>query len=204
MVSGVFGYHAVQLSADAQAEDLLSASQVVSRHRFHLSAQQTLVGPLHAATDALPFADECLQLVVVDHLLHWVSAAPILAEIERSLAPEGVLIIALCRSGKARRSLPNMVHRGGQKSLMRQLQRLNLKTLLVRPLSFPPLWAKGLERVDRFNIIRGSWLAGVASGYLLVAQKPANSITIMRLRRQRTRKHLAPSTAGQAWRSRQQ
>ncbi len=92
-VADVFGYHAVQLGVPLI--DGLSANRMPTRW-LAAGPDTGLIArfPLQCDFTALPFDDNCLDLVVMPHTLEWCGeAAACLREVERVLRPEGRLIV---------------------------------------------------------------------------------------------------------------
>jgi SAM-dependent methyltransferase len=87
-VMDIFGYKAVQL--ELPQLDCLRANRMA----WHLSAGQCVGVDLRCSTEALPFASQSLDLLVLPHVLDF-AANPqaVLHEAERVLMPEGRLLI---------------------------------------------------------------------------------------------------------------
>lgn len=94
LLPNLFGYHLLQISMIGQGS-LLTNSRI--GHRFFLT-DTLLEAPVHSTVyghmDALPFASESIDVVVLPHVLEFQeNPHAVLREIERVLAPEGYLIL---------------------------------------------------------------------------------------------------------------
>ncbi len=91
----LFGYHLLQIGNFAYGS-LLESSLI--RHRCVLSQSAQMVchtySSVHAFADALPFAHDSVDVVVLPHILEFEEKPDaILREVERILIPEGHLVI---------------------------------------------------------------------------------------------------------------
>lgn len=87
----LFGYYALQIGYPDHGLDMLSASRV--KYRFYLDATP---GPIDLLADAnaLPIKEDSLDLVLLLHTLEFTQDPhKILREIDRTLIPEGHLVI---------------------------------------------------------------------------------------------------------------
>lgn len=91
ILPGLFGYHAVQVGHVAPAFDLAASSLIRHWVRMGALTQDIQLGGL---ASALPFAQDSLDLIILLHSLDF-SPNPqlILREVERTLIPEGHVII---------------------------------------------------------------------------------------------------------------
>ncbi len=95
-VADVFGFHAVQLGLPEL--DALQANRMPHRWLVQLGAETPSAGGRAVAVccefDALPFASQSLDLVVLPHTLEFArDAHHTLREVERVLVPEGRVLI---------------------------------------------------------------------------------------------------------------
>jgi SAM-dependent methyltransferase len=91
----LFGYHLLQIS-NVGYGCLLDSSRIM--HRCILSLSANLIDKpytsVYGSADALPFANESLDVVVLPHVLEFEeNPHEILREVERVLIPEGYIII---------------------------------------------------------------------------------------------------------------
>lgn len=87
----IFGFYALQIGYFGHKADLLANSRI--KRRITLDFVQENVGIL-ANPDNLPFQEDCLDLVLLMHTLDFAEDPHrILREIDRTLIPEGHLII---------------------------------------------------------------------------------------------------------------
>jgi SAM-dependent methyltransferase len=92
----LFGYHLLQIGSVGHG-DLLASSRIM--HRCLLTSSTTSLteksySTLYALPDALPFASDSLDVVVLPHVLEFEDYPhEILREVERILIPEGYVII---------------------------------------------------------------------------------------------------------------
>lgn len=90
-----FGYHAVQIG-HLGAGRLLASSRI--KHRCIVTTQQTAqyspYSQLRALADELPFATDSVDVMMLPHVLEFEDTPhAVLREVERSLIPEGHVII---------------------------------------------------------------------------------------------------------------
>ena len=97
VLADLFGYHLLQLGIPGEI-DLLSASRI--RHSVIMSLEPGFAAHagggemIRGRPDALPFAAESLDVVVMPHVLEFMpDPHQILREVERTLIPEGHLVI---------------------------------------------------------------------------------------------------------------
>jgi len=94
LLPDLFGYHLLQLSMIGQGR-LLETSRI--GHRFLLTdtlIKQPDYATVYAHMDALPFAAESIDVVVLPHVLEFHdNPHAILREVERVLVPEGYVIL---------------------------------------------------------------------------------------------------------------
>jgi SAM-dependent methyltransferase len=91
----LFGYHLIQIG-DVGHGRLLDSSRIM--HRCVLTKPPNLICPpysaIYAQADALPFAHDSIDVVVLSHILEFEDHPhEILREIERILIPEGHVVI---------------------------------------------------------------------------------------------------------------
>ncbi|MDD3517935.1 MAG: methyltransferase domain-containing protein [Chromatiales bacterium] len=87
----LFGYHAVQVGDPAPERDLLDASRII--HRLRMDETGVRDG-LRADPAALPFAADCVDLLVLVHALEFCrDPHEVLREAERVLVAEGHLVL---------------------------------------------------------------------------------------------------------------
>lgn len=95
MVTNTFGYHAIQLGLPHW--DLLRANRIphkVCTYGGLDSSEINRKGLIVCAPDALPFASESVDLIVLPHILECASDPhQVLREADRVLVPEGKLVI---------------------------------------------------------------------------------------------------------------
>jgi SAM-dependent methyltransferase len=91
-VADIFGFHALQLGLPEL--DALRANRMPHRWLAVDAAGQVAQAALHCSSDALPFPDQSIDLVVLPHTLELARDAHLtLREVERVLMPEGRLVI---------------------------------------------------------------------------------------------------------------
>jgi SAM-dependent methyltransferase len=76
------------------------AQAMLDRLRATARERRIKVRAFHAAAEAVPLADACLDLAVVADALHFLDAELVATEIARVLAPQGTLAIVTCELGK--------------------------------------------------------------------------------------------------------
>ena len=92
VVADVFGFHALQLGLPEL--EALRANRMPHRWLASESALQPRAVALYCDTDALPFPERSLDLVVLPHTLELARDPHLtLAEVERVLVPEGRVVI---------------------------------------------------------------------------------------------------------------
>lgn len=94
VLSTLFGYHLLQIGTIGQGR-LLENSRI--GHRFLLTddlTEKLTISTVYAHADALPFAAESIDVVLLPHVLEFQDNPHlILREIDRVLLPEGYLIL---------------------------------------------------------------------------------------------------------------
>jgi SAM-dependent methyltransferase len=92
----LFGYHLLQIG-NVGYGCLLDSSRIMHRCLLSLSSANVINKPytsIYASADALPFANESLDVVVLPHVLEFEdNPHELLREVERVLIPEGYIII---------------------------------------------------------------------------------------------------------------
>ena len=92
VVADLFGFHALQLGMPEL--DALRSNRMPHRWLASESGARPRAVALHCDTDALPFPERSLDLVVLPHTLELARDPHLtLAEVERVLVPEGRVVI---------------------------------------------------------------------------------------------------------------
>jgi SAM-dependent methyltransferase len=95
ILPNLFGYHLMQIG-DLGADDILKSSRVLNRVVLRVDGEGDAPGyaTLCGTAEALPVAGDCLDVVVLPHLLEFErSPHRTLREVERVLVPEGHVVI---------------------------------------------------------------------------------------------------------------
>ncbi len=190
VLGDLFGYHLLQVDHPGRV-DLLGASRI--RHNI-IMMQEPQPGRGKAAlcgsADALPFAAESLDVILLPHVLEF-SPDPhqVLREVDRALIPEGYLIMTAFNPwslwtlwrwlGWRRRNPPWSGQFHSPSRVQDWLGLLGFDTLLVRSfLHYPPVRHGALLRHLRlFEYLgrRGGPFLGAA--YILLARKRVATLT---------------------------
>ncbi|MDZ7663221.1 class I SAM-dependent methyltransferase [Thiohalophilus sp.] len=204
----LFGYHLLHMGSPTEAA-MLRASRVNHRMRTRLDADSRAAGRdervLCLEPTALPFSPDTLDVVVLSHVLEF-SNDPhtVLREVERSLIPEGHVVILgfnpvslwglirLFRSGKGQ--LPWCGHFMTLTRLKDWLALLGFDVVQQRRYCYRPPWQRPrlmqqLMFMERLGQRLWSFFGG---GYLLVARKRVTTLTPIRPR-WRARRRIAVS-----------
>ena len=213
VVADLFGFHALQLGIGEL--DALRANRMPHRWLAAAGAGMPRAVSLHCDTDALPFPERSLDLVVLPHTLELARDPHLtLAEVERVLVPEGRVVIL----GFNPASLWGLRHRMG-----RWRQRLGGRAALFLPrpgdfigywrlrdwlrlLSFeveggrfggyrPPLRSQGwLARYAWMDRTGDRWWPVLGAVYMLVAVKRVRGMRLVGLLpRERVKSQAAPA-----------
>lgn len=199
-VVDVFGFHALQLGLPEL--DALRANRMPHRWQACNGSAAARGCALRCASDALPFPDSSIDLVVLPHTLELARDAHVtLREVERVLMPEGRLVILgfnpaslwglRQRLGRLRRGLgskaPLFLPRSGEFIGYRRLRDwLRLLSFEVeggrfgcyRPALASERW---LERFGWMDRIGDRWWPVFGSVYFLVAVKRVRGMRLVGL-----------------------
>lgn len=194
----LFGYHLLHLGSPS-GSSLLRASRV--RHRMRMQPDPDLQAcrrnekQLCASPVALPFLPDCLDVVVLAHILEF-SNDPhtVLREAERTLIPEGHVVILgfnpvslwglarLFRLGKRR--VPWCGHFLTPTRLKDWLALLGFEIVRQRRYFYRPPWQhpRLLHRLAFLERLGSRLWPIFGGGYLLVARKRVSTLTPIRPR----------------------
>jgi len=186
-LEGIFGYHAVQLGHLPPSISLLDSSRI--NHKIVADYPQE--GDLRCQPEALPFAADSVDLLIVAHCLEY-SSDPhaVLRELERVLVPEGrVVIIGIDpwtfwgAWQMLKRSSYPLYTQGRIKDWLAVLgfeyQRSQLLSMLN--LRIPKSLSQSTKTAQLANVLA----ANIAGGYLMLAQKRVTTITPIKPRWER-------------------
>jgi SAM-dependent methyltransferase len=213
VVGDVFGFHAVQIGLPEL--DALRSNRMPHRWVALDAGQSPRAATLFAHSDALPFPERSLDLVVLPHTLELASDPHrTLAEVERVLMPEGRVVILgfnaaslwglRQRLGRVRRMVgsraPSFLPRPGEFiGYWRLRDWLRLLSFEVeggrfgayRPALASPRW---LERFAWMDRIGDRWWPVFGAVYMVVAVKRVRGMRLVGLaRRERVRAPAAPA-----------
>jgi SAM-dependent methyltransferase len=213
VVGDVFGFHALQLGLPEL--DALRSNRMPHRWVALDAGQPPRAAALYAQSDALPFAERSLDLVVLPHTLELASDPHrTLAEVERVLMPEGRVVILgfnaaslwglRQRLGRARRRLggkaPLFLPRPGDFiGYWRLRDWLRLLSFEVeggrfgayRPALVSPGW---LERFAWMDRVGDRWWPVFGAVYMVVAVKRVRGMRLVGLaKRERVKAPAAPT-----------
>lgn len=186
-LEGVFGYHAVQLGHLPSSVSLLDDSRI----NHQIVADYPHAGQLNCLPEAMPFAADSVDLLIVAHCLEY-SPDPhaVLREIERVLVPEGrVVIIGIDpwtlwgAWQKLKRSTYPLYTQG---RIRDWLAVLGIECQRSQPLSMlnlrlPAAWTQSTKTAQLVDLLT----ANIAGGYIMLAQKRVATITPMKPRWER-------------------
>jgi SAM-dependent methyltransferase len=186
-LEGIFGYHAIQLGHLPASISLLHASRI--NHK--IVADELDDEQLRCQPEALPFAADSVDLVIVAHCLEY-SSNPhaILREAERILVPEGRIVIigidpwTLWGAWQMIKRSPYPLYTQGRirdwlAVLGLEYQRSQLLSMLN--LRLPNSLAHSTKSAQLANLLS----ANIAGGYLMLAQKRVATITPIKPRWER-------------------
>jgi len=189
-LEGIFGYHAVQLGHLPPSISLLDASRI----NHQIVADYSSEGQVSCLPEALPFAADSVDLLIVAHCFEY-SSDPhaILREIERVLVPEGRVVIigidpwTLWGAWQMVKRTPYPLYTQGRvkdwlEVLGFEYQRSQLLGMLN--LRLPNSLAQSTKTAQLANLLS----ANIAGGYIMLAQKRITTITPMRPRWERRRR----------------
>lgn len=192
LLSGLFGFHAVQVGHLTAGVDLLSASPI--RHRIYADTDG-FAPSLRMESGALPLQSDSVDLVFLAHTLDFaVDPYQVLREVERVLIPDGHVLI-LGFNPLSSYGLRKLV--SGWNGAMPWCGRFYLATRVADWLSLlgfeirarnylgyrPPMG--GPSMLNRLQFMEGfgsRWLPNLGGLYLLLAQKHVAAITPIRPR----------------------
>lgn len=220
-VADAFGYHALQLGAaeiDAlranrmphrwvatRPEDAATAIPVPPAPGLAVQAMQGVA--LHCVPEALPFADDSLDLVVLPHTLESADDAhDTLAEVVRVLRPEGRLVIVGFNAWSLwglRQKMGRLLRRLGlrhaplflpaagefisQRRARDWLRLLHVEVTVERQGCFRAALrsARGLERMAWMERLGRRWWPMFGAAYVLVGVKRVRGVRLVGLAHQR-------------------
>ena len=213
VVADLFGFHALQLGLPEL--EALRANRMPHRWLASESVAEVHAVALHCDTDALPFPERSLDLVVLPHTLELARDPHLtLAEVERVLMPEGRVVILgfnpaslwglRQRLGRLRQRLggraPLFLPRPGDFiGYLRLRDWLRLLSFEVEGGRFggyrPPLQsAAWLERLAWMDGIGDRWWPVLGGVYMLVAVKRVRGMRLVGLaRREPSKAQAAPA-----------
>jgi len=190
----LFGYHLLQVGWPADA-DLLRSSRI--GHRMVLDPDNVSGSSVHLAsrTDSLPLASDSIDVILLPHLLE-LERHPheVLREVERTLIPEGHVVIlgfnpwslwGACRLLPGRkREVPWCGHFYSQTRIRDWLALLGFATVRARTYFYRPPLRHGalMERLELIERLGARWWGPLGGGYLLVARKRVTALTPIRPR----------------------
>jgi SAM-dependent methyltransferase len=192
VLPNLFGYHLLQVGRPMES-DLLTASRIT--HRMVMEDVPPLLGlegnkSFLGHSDQLPVASDCLDVILLPHTLEYVERPhEVLREVERTLIPEGHLLIlgfnpwslfGLRRLfGGWRNQSPWCGHFYSTLRLRDWLALLGFDTVLVEHYFFrPPLQNDGImRRLSFLDRVGGRFWPPLGGGYLLVAKKRVATLT---------------------------
>lgn len=207
----LFGYHLVTLGMPLD-QDLLALSPISHRCRLdEVWPPSDVQLDLLAEPAYLPIASDCIDVVVLPHVLEFVTEPhAVLREVDRIMIPEGHVIIlgfnplsfwGLWRLLRARRGLAPWDARFFSVTRVRDwLALLGFDTISVQYCFYrPPLKrASLLRRLAFLERLGGKWWAFGGGGYVLLAKKRVSTLTLVRPRWQSSRHLLGGEIAGGA------
>ncbi len=189
----LFGYYLLQVGRPGRI-DMLAASRI--RHSIIMSLESPLRtrGQNHAdlcgLADALPFAAESLDVIVLPHVLEFVpDPHQVLREVDRALIPEGHLVITgfnpwslwtLWRwVGWRRKNPPWSGCFHSSTKVQDWLQLLGFDTLLIRSFVYYPPVQHGalIRRLRLFEHLGKRFQPFGGAVYILLAKKRMATLT---------------------------
>ena len=210
ILSNLFGYHLVQLGRVANT-DMLEASRIKHRMRLVDRADETGGADISnwcGRSDQLALASDSIDVLLLPHTLEY-EANPhqILREVERSLIPEGHVVIAGFNPWSLwgvvrlflgwRGKTPWCGHFYTTTRIKDWLALLGFDTVLVRYHTFvPPLHHAGiLQKLAPLEAWGAGWWPILGGAYILVAKKRVTTLTPIRPRWRPRRSMLGSSLA---------
>lgn len=208
VLANLFGFHLLQIG-DVMDAELLAGSRI--RHRVVMAEgrgdARARLG-LFAGADALPVGSESVDVIVLPHVME-VHDRPhqVLREVERSLIPEGHVVIVgfnpwslwgLWRLLAGRRRVPWCGHFYSPTRIRDWLSLLGFDIVQARSYFFrPPLKGAALGgRMHFMERLGRRWWPLLGGCYILVARKRVVTLTPIRPRwRPRLRRAGAPMGA---------
>ena len=213
VVADLFGFHALQLGLPEL--EALRGNRMPHRWLAGDGGAAAHALALHCETDALPFAERSLDLVILPHTLELARDPHLtLAEVERVLVPEGRVVILgfnpaslwglRQRAGRVRHRLgghsPLFLPRPGDFiGYWRLRDWLRLLSFEVEGGRFggyrPPFASEGwLARTAWMDRIGDRWWPVLGAVYMLVAVKRVRGMRLVGLaRRERSKTQAAPA-----------
>ncbi|HFC54282.1 MAG TPA: SAM-dependent methyltransferase [Gammaproteobacteria bacterium] len=204
VLTDLFGYHLLQVGCPGDVE-MLKASRI--RHSMVMSLEARAArgdAALCGEAAALPFAGESLDVILLPHVLEFAQDPhQVLREVERSLIPEGHLIITAFNPWSLwtfwrwlgwRRSSPPWSGRFHSPSRVQDwLGLLGFDTLQVRSFVYYPPVRHGalLRHLQLFEYLGRRCQPFLGAAYLLVARKRVATLTPL-VPRWRLRHRLLP------------
>lgn len=144
LVSNIFGYHGVCLSCRQNASRLLSRAQTLINHVLVVDERGQIRSPVHAQLDDLPIQDECIKLLIVDHV-HQCSHAPVgFAELIRTIEQGGYLLLVEARDSIQKQLLCGLLRRPSHSLLAAQR-----RAMLVIDSGMTPVLSRTVRQVQR-------------------------------------------------------
>ncbi len=194
VLPNLFGYYLLQVGCPGRI-DLLAASRI--RHSIVMLLESPRRtgggqnhGDLYGVADALPFAAESLDVIVLPHVLEFTTDPhQVLREVERTLIPEGHVIITCFNPwslwtlwrwvGWRRRNPPWSGHFHSSAKVQDWLGLLGFDTLMVRSfVYYPPVQHGALIRQLRlFEHLGRRFQPFGGAVYILLAKKRLATLT---------------------------
>ena len=203
LVRECFGQCGIELRLEGVGERLLEQSGIMARFQLVTADGQVLQRPARASLVDLPIGSNAVQLAIV-HFVHQAMASPepMFKEIERTLAPGGLVAIhglnAIGRRLRWRRQPPDWVRCWPTTRTLHQNARfLGLEPVHRAPIFVDTHWVERVGR--RVADWGGERLSGwLAAGYYLVYRKPDRNARIIDVRQLTRGTRAVPKTAPSA------
>ncbi len=143
LVSNIFGYHGVCLSCRPTSERLLSRAQTLRNHVIEVDAGGNIRFPVCARLDELPIQDECIKLLIVDHIHQRIDARLCFADLIRTIEQSGYMLVVEHRDSLQRQLYLGLLRRRTNGLLAAQrismlLADSGMTHVLSRPVSASP------------------------------------------------------------------